>query len=62
MNKYKIKIAFLNLPEYQTTVWAINCFQAKLIAVAQHRLKTGCSVTEPYSEEGSYIQMLIKTR
>ena len=60
MNKYnfKVKIVFLNLPVYETIVPAINGFQAKQTALANHRGETGCGLNEMYDNEKTTFQQV----
>ena len=60
MNKYKfdVNIVFLNLPAYKTQATAINGFQAKQQALKEHRLLTGCSMSEMYDNEKSTFKQV----
>lgn len=60
MNKYKfdVKISFLNLSEFRTQVVAINGYQATQQALKEHRLLTGCSMSEMYNNEKTTFQQV----
>jgi len=55
---FDVVISFVNLPEYKTTVPAINGYQATQQALKEHRIKTGCSTNEMYNSCNTTFQQV----